>query len=60
MLLIFLLLFAYINLGMGMYLMVCFTNQHAQIESLLGENYSLKILYTWPWFIKKIVEHYYR
>ena len=61
MLIVFLLLcLTYVNIGMGMFLMVCFTNQHLTMEAILGKNYSSRIMFAWPWYLKKIAEHYYR
>jgi len=60
MLLIFLLLIIYFSIGFGLSLMVCLTDQHMQMESILGENYSFHIMYLWPWILKKIFNYYHK
>ena len=51
-------LIIYLSIGFGLFLMVCLTDQHMQMASILGEDYSFYIMYLWPWALKKIFNHY--
>ena len=54
--LLLLFLLVYINIGMGMILMSFILNKEDYLNSLLGENTPLILLFLWPTVIKRIYE----